>query len=72
MKRKFPADKRQWVLMDWKGSLARAYGLEKNACNVLLFDAAGNLVHQHAGQEPDSDALNAIGALHDEQLAATD
>lgn len=70
VKRKFPSDERQWVLMDWKGMFARAYEFEPDACSVLLFDRGGELLHRAAGQDPDRKALAEIGRLIDSRLPA--
>lgn len=70
VKRKFPSDERQWVLMDWKGRFAQAYDFEPDVCSVLLFDRGGELLHRAAGQDPDRKALAEIGRLIDSRLPA--
>lgn len=37
------------VLLDWEGRFATAYRFAPGACNVLLFDARGRLVHRTSG-----------------------
>lgn len=70
VKRKFPTDRRLWVLMDWKGAFARAYGFESQKCNVLLFDRAGNMRYRIAAQQFDGGALEEIVAAIDAARAA--
>jgi len=69
VKKKFPSDKRQWVLMDWKGVFARAYGFEPEKCNMLLFDRTDRLLYQVAAQEVDGAVLEEIlGAIDAHRL----
>lgn len=68
VKKRFPSEKHQWVLMDWKGVLARTFEFEPDACNVLLFDRSGHLLHQSAGWDVNRQVLNEIGRLLDRQL----
>jgi predicted transcriptional regulator len=51
VKKKFPRDEASWVLMDWKGRFATAYGFEKDKCNIVLFDHSGMLVHEKAVED---------------------
>ena len=51
VKKKFPKESTAWVLMDWKGSLAKAYDLEKGKCNIVLFDRSGGLMHKAAVED---------------------
>ena len=59
----FPEDPDQWVLMDWKGTLAEAYEFTPDSCNLLVFAPDGTLVHRVAGQEPDDEALRSLIAI---------
>jgi hypothetical protein len=60
VKRKFPEDRSQWVLMDWKGTFAKSYGFERDACTILLFDRNGVLRSQDAVHELDEAVLERI------------
>ena len=62
IKGKFPQDKAQWTLLDWGGSLARAYRLPGKRCHVLVFSPDGRLLHRAGGREVDSAAVAAIVA----------
>ncbi len=57
VKKKFPRSKDEWVLMDWKGRFAKHYGLERDACNLLLFNDTGLLVRREAVTELQPDLL---------------
>jgi hypothetical protein len=64
VKKKFPSDKHEWVLMDWKGVFARAYGFEPEKCNMLLFDRTDKLLFQVAAKEVDGTVLEEVlGAI---------
>ena len=60
VKGSFPSDRRQWVLMDWKGVFARTYLFEADKCNILVFDRAGKLVHQVAVRDLDAAVLDQV------------
>lgn len=61
---KFPQNPDNWVLLDWKGSLASIYDFSPKASNVLVFAQDGNLVLQVSGREPDaSDVEKVVAAL---------
>ena len=70
VRRKFPQDSDRWVLMDWKGILARTYELTPESSNVLVFASDGTLVHHESGREPDAESVRqlvaALRALLDE------
>jgi len=55
-----PEDPDEAVLLDWRGSLAKAYGYEPGVTNVLLFDPTGLLVARASGTEPDPAQLEAL------------
>ncbi len=59
---KFPQKKEQWTLLDWGGSLARAYGLAGKRCHVLVFGPDGRLRHRSGGREVDDAAVTAVVA----------
>jgi len=67
---KFPQNPDQWVLMDWKGIIAKAYDFAPKSANVLVFAPDGALVHHASGREPDeetvSEVVNALSKLLDE------
>lgn len=46
---KFPKEPDNWVLMDWKGRFPEAYQFKEDHCNILIFDAHRQLIHQTAG-----------------------
>lgn len=60
VRRKFPKDKKEWVLLDWKGRFAKTYGYEPGSCNVLVFDASRRLVHREHGRELDPAKVEVI------------
>ena len=67
---KFPQNPDQWVLMDWKGVIAKTYDFAPKSSNVLVFARDGALVHHASGPEPDeetvSEVVNALSRLLDE------
>lgn len=58
-----PEAPEEWVLMDWKGSLAKAYRFQPGATNVLVFAADGSLRMQVAGTQPETVVVEQIVAL---------
>jgi predicted transcriptional regulator len=60
IKGKFPKDEEFWVLLDWKGQIAKAYQFQKGASNIVVFDRDGLLVHRAHGREPEEDKVAAI------------
>jgi len=67
---KFPQNPDQWVLMDWKGVIAKTFNFAPKSSNVLVFAPDGLLVHHVSGREPDDEALrdllNALRELLEE------
>ena len=59
---KFPQDPEIWVLLDWKGEFAEAYGFTPKASNILIFDADGALVYRAWGKEIDERKLGQMCA----------
>lgn len=59
---KFPEDPQHWVLMDWKGELAKAYDFTPKSSNVLVFAPEGALVHHTSGREPDDEDIQELVA----------
>ncbi len=66
---KFPQDPDRWVLMDWKGVIAKTYDFAPKSSNVLVFARDGALAHHASGREPDeesvSEVVNALSKLLD-------
>jgi hypothetical protein len=60
IKGKFPKEEKKWVLLDWKGHFPKTYGFVKGACNILIFDRRGALVHKTAEREFDDQSLKTI------------
>ncbi|MCI0618780.1 hypothetical protein L0244_37880 [bacterium] len=60
VKGKFPKEKERWVLLDWKGRLAKAYNFVSEACNIVIFDRNGVLVYKTHGHELDLEKLAVI------------
>lgn len=46
IKGKLPKEPNKWMLLDWKGKFYKAYECAEDTCNVLLFDARGELRHR--------------------------
>jgi predicted transcriptional regulator len=57
---KFPQDPDRWVLMDWKGIIAKAYDFVPKSSNVLVFAPDGVLVHHASGREPDDETVSSL------------
>lgn len=57
---KFPEDPKHWVIMDWKGEVAKAYDFAPESSNVLVFAPDGALVHHISGQEPDDEDIQEV------------
>lgn len=61
---KFPQEPASWVLMDWKGVIAKAYDYTADSTNVLVFAPDGALAHHAAGREPEGATLeDLLGSL---------
>ena len=52
-----PEEPESWVLMDWKGSFAKAYEFQSEATNILIFGTDGALKIHLFGQELESEKL---------------
>lgn len=57
---KFPRNPDQYVLMDWKGAIAKAYNFAPKSSNVLVFAPNGALVHHASGRQPNDETLNGV------------
>jgi len=56
----FPKDPDAWVLLDWKGEIARNWGAEKDAANLYVFDRGGEIVYVASLREFDRAAFDVI------------
>ena len=57
---KFPENPDMWVLMDWKGVMAKAYDFVPKSTNLLLFAPDGALVHHASGRELDDETVEEV------------
>lgn len=57
---KFPEDPDRWVLMDWKGTIAKVYDFVPKSSNVLVFARDGALVLHASGREPDDETVGRV------------
>ncbi len=57
---KFPQNPDRWVLMDWKGGIAKTYNFVSKSSNVLVFAPDGALVHHASGREPDEENVRDV------------
>jgi len=60
VKGKFPKEKERWVLLDWKGRLAKAYRFESASCNIVIIDRNGAVVYKTHGQDIETEKLAVI------------
>lgn len=60
---KFPENPDNWVLMDWKGALAKTYAFERKNSNILVFDSTGQLMQHASGRELDERKLDETVAI---------
>jgi predicted transcriptional regulator len=70
VKSKMPENPQEWVLMDWKGALSKAYQFVPGSTNVLVFGPDGRLHHQSAGQDLDDVKVQAVVKALQELLNA--
>jgi hypothetical protein len=77
VRRKFPGDAGNPIILDWKGAFATAYGFDKDKANMLVFDRNAGLRHQVAAAEIDSrklaeliDVLIALSGRHNANVEA--
>jgi hypothetical protein len=59
-RRKFPKNRKEWAMMDWRGDIAKAYEFVPRACNILVFTPDLKLAHHAWGRDPDPAPLNAL------------
>jgi hypothetical protein len=67
---KFSEVSGHWVLMDWKGEIAKKYGFDPASANILVFAPDGSLALQHAGTEVDDASVEEIATAIRGQLDA--
>ena len=60
VKKKFPRELADWVLLDWRGKLARAYQFRRDSCSILVFDRDGRLTYRTAVTELESEVLTEL------------
>jgi len=60
VRRKFPKETENSIILDWKGNFATAYGFEGDKANILVFDKSATLQHQLAVTEIDSEKLREL------------
>jgi hypothetical protein len=58
--RKFPEDKANPIILDWKGEFATAYGFEGDKANILVFDRNALLEQQLAVAGIESQKLDEL------------
>lgn len=63
VRRKFPKEKNQSVLLDWDGQLAKRYDLASKQCNLLVFDRRGGGASQFAARETQPDQIASTAAM---------
>ena len=57
---KLPKNRKKGVLLDWQGIFPQTYRFVPDACNILIFNSAKELVHQSAVHQFDPEKLSAI------------
>lgn len=72
VKKKFPSERKNWVLLDWKGTFAKAYGLEKDVCNILLLDRDGRLLLQTGQTDVDPEVVSELSRAIEQLVAHQD
>lgn len=60
VRKKFPEDTANPIILDWKGKFATAYGFEGDKANILVFDRNALLRHQLAVAGIDSQKLGQL------------
>ena len=68
VKKKFPREPENWVLLDWKGTFAKAYELKEDVCNILLLDRDGRIVRRTEQTDVDPEVVSELSRTI-EQLA---
>ncbi|MGH1365546.1 MAG: hypothetical protein ACRBF0_18435 [Calditrichia bacterium] len=65
---KFPKEKHQWVLMDWKGLFPKTYQFREKLSNILIFGTDGRLIYQTSVAEMDLSKLKMIVSILTNEL----
>ena len=60
VRKKFPKDKKAWVLLDWKGLFSKTYGYEPDNSNISVFGLDRRLVFQTWGRELEEAKVDSI------------
>ena len=64
-RRQFPKEPKEWAMMDWRGTIAKAYELASGEAHIVVFGPDGTLVHHTSGRELDQTKLEMLlTALH--------
>jgi hypothetical protein len=63
VRNKFPKEKDKWVAIDWGGKFSKQYNFIQKACNILVFDKGGNLIHQSSAREIDVQLAKTISSV---------
>jgi predicted transcriptional regulator len=69
VKKKFPREPENWVLLDWKGTFAKTYELEENVCNIFLLNRDGRVVRRTGQTDVDPEIVSELSRTI-QQLAA--
>ena len=63
---RFPENRERWVMLDWRGEFAEAYGLDTDVASLLLFDRSGTLLSAFPTEAVDDTQLALLRAqIHD-------
>jgi len=65
----FPKEPDAWILLDWKGEIAKKWGAGKDAANLYIFDRGGELVYSVSLREFDQEAFDRIVDVVDDRVA---
>ena len=72
VRRRFPKDPNESVLLDWRGQFARTYGFESGDANIVAFSPGRELIHRSHGRSVTVEGLDAIVASIRSALAVRD
>jgi hypothetical protein len=71
VKSKFPQERKQWILMDWKGYFTDTFQFVEDASNIVIIDKNGIFVYKTSGQTLDNQKLTTICNKIKELLTAS-
>ena len=60
VKRRFPKEPDEPVLLDWRGQFTQTYGFESGKVNIVAFSRGRELIHRSHGRSLTADGLVAI------------